>query len=273
MSKYLLIPNSKNIINNKNINGIIIGIKGLSVNLPIYFNLEETIQIINSTDKEIFVSLNKNMHNSDLNYLKEVLLKLEKTNVKAVLYYDISIVNIKEELNLNLELVWSQEHMTTNFYTANYWNSKKVNYVYLSSEITKEEIKNIKENTNMKLLVSGFGYVPMFNSKRNLVNNYLRKFNLRDNSKINYLSKEGKIYPITHDEETTVYTDKVINCIGELKQIDVDYIVINTFNIEEEKVNSLLSLINNDINRIDDLFETDKYFTNVETFYKVKKND
>ena len=143
MSKIIVIPSNKEqILKLKDyVDGFIIGLKDMSVNMPTYFNLFEIEEISNILkDKELFISLNKNMHNSDLEYLKEVLIKKKKYNIKGILYYDISLVNLKQELNLNIDLVFSQEHSTTNYLTINYWYEQGSKYTYLSNEITKREI-------------------------------------------------------------------------------------------------------------------------------------
>ena len=92
MSKIVIKPTNKKQI--KLHDSIIVGVKNLSVGV-----LELTVEEINKLkNKEIFVSINKNIHNQDLPYLKEVLLNLK--NIKGVIYYDVSIVNLKQELNL-----------------------------------------------------------------------------------------------------------------------------------------------------------------------------
>ena len=79
----------------------------------------------------------------------------------------------------------------------------------LSSEITLDEVKEIEKEAKAKLMLPVFGYLPMFVSRRHLVKNYLETFNLEDNSKINYIEKEGKIYPIIDNEEGTIaYSSK-----------------------------------------------------------------
>ena len=97
MSKKLIIPSNMKMIKRfKNkVDGYILSVDGLSVNAPYYFKIDEVLDIVRKNhDKEIFISLNKNMHDSDLECLKETLLKLDKTNVKGIIYYDISIVNL-----------------------------------------------------------------------------------------------------------------------------------------------------------------------------------
>lgn len=238
MSKKLIIPSNMKMIKRfKNkVDGYILSVDGLSVNAPYYFKFDEVLDIVKKNpDKEIFVSLNKNMHDSDLECLKEVLLKLDKTNVKGIIYYDISIVNLKEELGLDLELVWNQEHMTNNYFTINYWKEHGVNYTWLSNDITLKEIKEIEENVDSKLMIELFGYVSMFTSYRHLVNNYLKTFNLREKKEY-YIEKEGKSYSIVDDKNgTTVYSSNILNGLYESVELNsLDYIILNSYNIDED---------------------------------------
>lgn len=284
--KLLITPNSikqvKELINE--IDGIIVGLDGLCINMPYNFSydeIKELIKLCNTNNKEIFISLNKNMFNKDLEYLKHTLLELEKEKINGILYYDIALVNFKEELNLKNDLVWNQEHLTTNYLTSNYWNEHGAKYAYLSSDITLDEINEIKKNVKSKIMVTLFGYLPMFVSRRHLVKNYLDTFNLKDDSKINYIEKENKVYQIIDTEDGTVaYSEKVLNGINEVLKMDADYIVLNSLNIDEEvfkKVVMMYKNVNiNNVNKYNDeinsMLETDLGFLYKETIYRVKKN-
>lgn len=283
MSKILIIPSDNNLNNESD--GYIIGLKSLSVNMPVYFELDELVEFIKKikdNNQEVFISLNKNMHNGDLKYLEEVMQTLNGLNIDGVLYYDIGVVNIWKRLKLDYELVWAQEHLTTNYLTCNYWYDKGVKYAYLASEITTDEILEIKENTEMKLMIPIFGYLPMFVSKRHAVKNYLDYFNLKDNSNINYITKESKVYPIVDDENgTTVYSSSILNGIGEtLKLINIDYLVLNSFNIGDnfKKVVKMFKNVDEKnideyTNKLDQLFNSDRGFLYSRTIYKVKNNE
>ncbi|MDD2435462.1 MAG: U32 family peptidase [Bacilli bacterium] len=284
MSKIIILPSSNQ--TNKECDGYIIGIKGLSVNLPIYFELDEAISFIKQVKdnhQEIFVSLNKNMHNNDLPFLEELLVKLNDLKINGILYYDLSIFNISRRLKIENELVWAQEHLTTNYLTCNFWYDRGVNYVYLASEITTDEILEISDNTKMKLMVPIFGYLPMFVSKRNLVKNYLETFELEDNSKINYITKKDQEYPIIDNElGTTVYSSHILNGIQEvLKMKDIDYLVLNSLKIKDSDFNEVIKMFknvneNNVLeydNKINTMFKTNHGFLYKETIYKVKNNE
>lgn len=289
MPKNIVIPCSLNMIERiiNKVDGFIVGINRLSVNMPFYVdNIEEVINLIKGNNKEIFVSLNKNMHNSDLPFLKETLLKLDKLDINGIIYYDASIVNLKKELGLNLDLVWGQEHMTTNYLTGNYWNSFGAKYMLTSNEITIDEIAQINKLSQSKLMVQLFGYIPIFNSRRHLVNNYLKTFDISDNTDDYLIEKEGKSYNIVDDYNgTTVYSANILNGIEEylnLKNHNIDYIILNSYKIDEEKFNIVVDLFNsvdsNNISKyteeIDSMFaNVDRGFLYTETVYKVKGNE
>lgn len=283
MSKLILIPSNKQMIYDliDIVDGYIIGIDSLAVNLPFTFTLNdaiESIKYLNSKDKDIFISLNKNMHNSDLDKLKETLITLDKYHITGIMYYDISIVNYKNELNLKNDLVWSAEHLVTNYNTINYWYNFDVKYAYLSSEITKKEIIDIKNNTKDKLLMNVFGYLPIFTSRRHLVDNYLSTFKKEKVSNLYYMFKEDNTYPVIDNKEGTVtYSGYVLNNIKDYLNLNIDYAIINSFLINDIKeiVEIFKEVNTNNIdksyNRINDLIKnTNEGFLYKETIYKVK---
>lgn len=287
MSKVLIIPNKKEMIDElfSDYDGVILGIDGLSVNLPFSVSLEELQACQKKLEgKKLFVMLNKNMHNCDLPLLETTMKELEKYMIEGVFYYDIALVNLKEKLNLSYPLIWSQEHLTTNAGTCNFWKHYGVSGVYLSNEITLEEVKEIRKEFSGILFVNIFGYLPMFDSKRHLVNNYLDCFDLPYSTNPYYLEKEGKKYPIIDDQNgTTVYSSHILNAIPEyldFKKIEIDYVVCNAFQIESSIFKRVLELLHcvTDKNR-DSIFEEinnlcdqniDKGFLYKETVYKIK---
>ena len=284
MAKKLIIPNNKNLDEIKNYcDGFILGIKDLCVNNNVTFNLDEIKEIVSKySDKDIFVSLNKNMHAGDLEVLKETLINLENINIKGIFYYDISIVEYKKTLNLKHDLVWNQEHLTTNYNTCNYWYDYNVLYSCLSSEITLDEIKEISDNVKGKLMLPVFGYIPMYTSYRHVVKNYLDNFKLSSDSKIHYIKKEGYTYPIVDTKEgTTVYSSFILNSLSETLELkdDISYFIFNAFLIPnnilievlklyDEVTSDNFNLLEEKINKL--INNLDKGFLYKETIYKVK---
>ena len=236
------------------VDAYLIPLKDLSINYTNTFTIDD-IKKIQKLKKEIFVFINKNIENSELNKLEKTLKEIETLNINGIIFYDIAIVELKKELNLKTDLVWHQEHLTTNYGAVNYWYNKGVKFAYLSSELTKREIEEIKKNTKAKLFVNVFGYIPMFTSKRHLVDNYINTFDIKE--KGNKIYKEGKYYNIDDNKNgTTVYSDYILNI---KEEIDVDYLIYNSNMIDN--FNNILK--NNTL-------KEENGFLYKETIYKVK---
>ena len=258
--------------------GVILSIDKFSVNARYTVSIDDIDSIIKLIpNKEIFISLNKNIENNELDELERILLELNNYNIKGVLYSDVAFVTYKDKLNY--DLVWAQEHLVTNYETINYWYSKGVNYAYLSSDLNINEIKDIVNNTDVKLMANLFGYNSMFASKRHIVDNYLKYFNIKDDSKVHYMKKEGKVYPIIDDNYTYAYSNNIFNGVRDYYNMNVDYYVINGFLIDNTKFSKLLSIIGNlsieneekSVLQIDDMFTNiDDGFLHKEIVSKVK---
>ena len=186
-------------------------------------------------------------------------------NIDGIIFYDIAIVNLKQKLNLKTPLVWHQEHLTTNYGTVNYWYEKGITSAYLSSELTKREIDEIKKHTKAKIFINVFGYIPMFTSKRHLVQNYLDTFNLKTKNNNNKIIKEGKAYIINDTkEDTTVYSNYILN--PKEKDLTADYLVFNSNFIDNKDFKEVLINYNKEENK----FPKETGFLYKETIYKVK---
>lgn len=258
----------------------LIGIKDMCVNTLFSVDLDELKDISNKLkkeNKELFILINKNLHNNDIEALKEILINLNKLDIKGLFYSDVAVIQLKEELSLNYDLVWAAEHATTNYNTINYWYNFGAKYTFISSDITYDNIIEIKKNTNSKLIVPIFGYLPMFVSRRHIVKNYLDYFKLKDNSKINYIEKEDKIYPIVDNKlGTFVYSNNILNGVNYYKNLEkenIDYALFNGFNIDTEDLIEVLKIYSEKSNKdINSLFKNlDEGFLNKETIYRVKK--
>lgn len=248
-----------------NCDAVIVGVKDLSVGV-----LELSIEEIKSIkDKEVFVLLNKNMHNNDINILKEALLELNDTNIKGVMFYDVAIVNIKQDLNLKYDLIWAQIHHTTNLQTALFWKQNGCRGIVLSNDITLEEMKKIVDNAKMDTFVTLFGYLPIFTSKRTLITNYLETFDLKE-AREYHIHKEGKDYPIIENKGTHVYSPFILDGLEESHILNPDYVIFNGFGVDLDKVIELYKA--NKFGEIKAMFSNlSKGFLYQETIYQVKK--
>lgn len=288
MTKTIIIPKNLKQVERSlpYIDGLLLGIKDYSTNFEQTYTVEEIKQFIQKVDgKDILIAVNKNIANTELEGLKNILLALCELPIKGVLFYDLSILNLKEKLHLPYDLIWAQEHFTTNYGTVNAYYKEGVKGTFLSSDITKQEILEIKKNTNAYVMVTLFGYLPLFASRRHLVDNYKKTFNLESQTATHYIKKGTEKYRIIDDcHGTTVYSSHIVNGASEYPEMvanQIDYILLNGFDIVEEIFDTIIekwSIITEENKQevkeqIDQLcdYKTDQGFLYKETIYKVNK--
>ena len=283
--KLLVVPSSLDKLE-KYINlgcfGLIIGLKDLSINYDLELSIKEITELVNKyPDLEIFISMNKNMFNEDLIKVEESLKELNKIKIKGVLFYDLGLIYIKKKLGLDIDLVWNQTHMVTNYNTCNYYKSMGVNYAFLSPEITLDEINEIKEKTGMKLLSYAFGYPIMADSRRYLLTNYFKSNKMDSKEKIEVYDKDSNFLIKEGVHGTTFYNKKIMNGTSLIINSNIDYIVYDDFDIDSdtsfELVKNIVLLIKNKdkeyIDKISSLIGDDTNFLFKKTIYMVKKNE
>ncbi len=265
--EYIVKPNTMDINSyvSKGINSFLLPVEGYSSDYERTFSIEE---IKKFSDYEVFVVMNKIVFNEELDKIKSLLLELDKF-VKGVFFYDLSYIELKKELNLNLELVWNQTHMVTNYKTCNFYYTRGVKYGVLSSDITLEEMNEIKHNSNMKFFVNYFGHVVVANSRRKLLSNYLEYNKLEGVSSLNIVEPVSKqeYYLFENDGGTSFKTKNVLN--GFSLNIDFDYAILNEENINHDDFVSII--LSFDEGKINDYFGKYEGFFFTKTIFKVKK--
>ena len=272
MSKLIVTVNSFEQLDdllNKDIYGVMLYIDKMSVNSSFYINLDE-FDKIDFKSKKIFLVMNKIMHNSDLELVRENLSRLKNMDVK-VLFYDIGVYNIAKDLDMIDKLVIYQDHLNASIQSNRFYYNLGVGGSYISSDITGEELLEIKNDNKMEIYFTAYGYVPIFYSRRYLIKNYLKFIDKEDcASKYSIISDIGDEYPIDEEEfGTTIYSVKPVNLINYLDELEkIDYLVMNSNGIDDDEFNKMVdSFINRD--KIGDCYLG---FYNTKTIFRVKSN-
>ena len=274
LSKYLKFTNS-----------FIIGLKNYSVN---YY--EATIEEINKIledypDIELFISINKNIFNSDLDDLQNKLIEFSKMKIKGILFYDLSILRIVNKLNLKIDLCYHGTHMVTNYNIVDFYKKYNVKYAYLSSDITEEEMEEIINKSNLKYMAYFIGHTIISHSKRKLVSNFYKYKNKDNTNKLNILkekNKDNKYYIIENNIGTNILTYDILNGTKAfiLLKNKLDYGILDSQLIDEDVFLKILELYNRNIlkdisdvkleKEVANLIGTYEGFFFRKTIYKVK---
>lgn len=200
------------------------------------FNNEEIKEAVNyahNLNKKVYVTVNIVFHNEELNGLKEYLLYLDSINVDGIIVSDIVVMKLHKELNLKLELHISTQASISNKESALFYKNLGAKRLVLARECSKNDIKEIKETTNLDLEAFIHGAMCTSISGRCVLSNYCTN---RDSNRggcaqicrweFDYLNKSGK--KIT--DTPFSMTPKDLNMVPFIKEmIDVG---INSFKIE-----------------------------------------
>lgn len=279
MTKLLVQPKDLNHLKylcDKDVSGFIIGIKNYAIFQSLKLETKD-IKKIDLKDKELYVSMNKPIYNNELKEVEKVLKELSKIKINGLIFEDIAIFNINKRLNLGLNLIWGQMHLPTNYSTCNYWLSKGVKGAFLSTELMLSDFINIKKNTNMNIMVYIYGHLPIFESSRTLISNYLThiKKPKKDNYYLLHEKEKDKFYLIYEEYNNTFILDDVLNGINEMKEIvksDINYVVLNSLYIETKEFNkdldNFISCINGKYIKKENTYTG---FLHKESIFKVKE--
>ena len=213
-------------LDKKDIGGFIVGINKYSIFQSLKLDVDDIKKI--KTNKELYVFINKPIHNNELEEIKNILISLSKLN---------------KDLDLKLNLIWASNHLPTNSYSCNYWNKKGCSGALLSTELMVSDFIDIKKNTNMNIFVYLYGYIPIFESSRTLITNYLKHVNKKSDSKNFYIHEKqsDRYYPIYEEYDNTFITEDILNGINVVNDLkDIDYIILNSLMHKEEDFNTVV---------------------------------
>lgn len=222
------------------------------------FNLND----IKNLDCNKFLLINRIFNNEDCENFKKIIDELN--NFDGIIFEDIGIYNMLKDTNI--KLIWNQSHFATNISSINYW-LELVSSAVISNELTCDEVKKILDDSNKPLILNVFGKNPIMYSRRTLLTNFNKNFNLINTT--DAILKESitnnEFNAIETEKGTFIKNNKFFNLIPYLKDfndIKIKYYLIFPDGLDKE---SIINVING--NEIED---TDDGFMNKKTIYKLK---
>jgi len=267
------------------VDGIILPLEGFSVESVCYFSIDEIREICKKYSSNVFIKINKNFMNEEIEPLKSILKELDFLKVAGIFFYDLAVLELVRELKLNVSLIWNQTHMVNNYKTCDYYYSKGVKYALLGKEITLEEIHEILDKSSIQVMVEVVSRPSVAFSKRSLVTNYYKDLGKRGSSEIIVKEKmtDMNYHLIENKDGTSFFLDLVTNGTGILHDLylwNTPFVIMREYGLED----CFLELVKDTKKYIEgeckDSSYIEKYkklgdYTNFffkKTIYKVKKN-
>ena len=182
-------------------------LKNLSID-----ELKQSVDYAHSTDKKIFVSLNKIPHEQDINETKKYIKSLIDTGIDAIVVIEPGMLTIVREVSKDITIHLSDQANITNYETAVFWHNQGIKRVIVSKELSCEEIGQIRVKSPIDMEIEALVHGSLFisHSGRKLLSNYLKgknadESNTIDSKKYNLVEEKrpGKYFPVYEDERGT----------------------------------------------------------------------
>lgn len=232
---FITINNLKDttIYEKEGLSAFVFALKDYSIGYPNTFSISE----INNYLGQKYVLINRLLTNDDVDNLKRILPSLQVT---GIIFEDIALINILNNLHLSWQKILFQNHFNCNYASIKCW-LKYVDYVFISNELTIEEIKEIATNCPGKAIAHIFGLNQIMYSRRLLLTNFNQEFNLNNPLFSTITDKVSKIeFILSESPYGTICYNKTIYNGQELFNVPNLHYFINTSFIKDQDIISFI---------------------------------
>ncbi len=147
---------------------------GLRANAPNLSLLEikKIVQIAKQNNKKVYVTVNIVLHNQEAEKLLAYLKKLEKLQIDAIIVSDLYALQLAKK-HTKLKVFISTQTSIMNYQAILFLEQIGADRIILARELAKDDIKLIKEKTNVELETFIHGAMCASVSGRCVLSNYL----------------------------------------------------------------------------------------------------
>ena len=222
------------------------------------FDINELI----SLDCNKYLLINRVFDNKDIDSFKSIISKLNE--FEGIFFEDVGVYNLLSNTNINL--IWSQSHFATNYSSINYW-LEYVNSALISNELTCDEVKDILNKTNKPLVLNVFGKNPAMYSRRTLLSNFNKYYDIKlnNNAIIKDKISDNEFLGIEDENGTLFFNNNyfnIIKYINEFNDKNILFYLIIPSGLDVDEIESII--LNKSKNTYND------GFMNKKTIYKLE---
>lgn len=189
--------------------------------------IKEACDLINSLNKEVYISMNLVIHNTDIEIVENFLDEIKNYSVKGIIFGDLGLYKIAKRKGLEKLLIYNPETLNTNKFDKVFWNKKGIKGIIISKEITLHDIKEISKDSKIDIGLIGHGHLNMFHSRRPLISNF---FKYNDEEYKDYIKNRNlrlveelrdEVYPVFQDEHGThIFREKAMESYNECLELN-----------------------------------------------------
>lgn len=265
INKLLYIVNDKEIIDDLKKVGVknfLFPLKDFCVGFNNTYDFDEI-------ENESFIFINRILDNESLDLL-EKKLNDNRDKIKGIVYDDFGVLYLINKLKLNVITINYQNHFGTNYQSINE-NLKYNDSVVVSTDITKKEIDEILKKVEKEVCIFLFGLIPVMYSRRTLLTNFFKEFNIptKNNVEIDEKISKNKFIMVENAFGTVGYQRNYYDGLELLNLENIKYFLVNPLFLSHKEQIQLISDIKN--KKLTLNIPTDKGFLYKETIYKLRE--
>ncbi len=266
INKLLYIVNNKEIIEDLKKVGVknfLFPLKDFCVGFNNTYDFDEI-------ENESFIFINRILDNESLDLL-EKKLNDNRDKIKGIVYDDFGVLYLINKLKLNVITINYQNHFGTNYQSINE-NLKYNDSVVVSTDITKKEIEEILKKVEKEVCIFLFGLIPVMYSRRTLLTNFSKEFNIptKNNVLIDEKISKNKFIMVENEFGTVGYQRNYYDGLELLNLENIKYFLVNPLFLSDKEQIQLISDIKN--KKLTLNIPNDKGFLYKETIYKLKED-
>lgn len=211
---------------------------------------------------DAYLYINRVMDTASIESFKKIISELKR--FKGIIFEDLGIFNILKDKGYNL--IWFQNHFTTNKASLSYYLNHGCMSAVLSNEITESEIRENIDTLPGKLILNVLGKNNVMYSRRTLLTNFNKHASLDDYNDMELKTGKNTFFARENEYGTLIFNNEYFNYIP----------LANTLSDESLMFYLILNL---DLkpNQIKDIIEGKTFgndgFLNKKTVYKMSEYD
>lgn len=194
------------------------------------FSLEEikkACDYAHKLNKKVYVTVNIVFHNKNLDGLDKYLKKLDECHIDAIIASDIVVLTMAKKLNVSYEVHLSTQASTLNYGQGLFYKDLGVTRLVLAREASKNDIKRIKEETNLELECFIHGAMCTSISGKCILSNYCTN---RDSNRGGCAQICRWVFDLENTDQAFSITPKDLNMVLYIKEMIE--IGVNSFKVE-----------------------------------------
>jgi putative protease len=174
--------------------------------------LKEAIKYAHARNKKVYVTVNIFPHNADLKLMEEYIGFLKDAMPDAVILSDPGFFMMFKKSAPEVAIHVSTQANITNSESAGFWENLGAKRLVLSRELTIDEIKDIRDKTNIELEVFVHGSICISYSGRCYISSFLtsrsaNRGECTNSCRWNYTlmeeKRQGEHFPVFEDDRGT----------------------------------------------------------------------